>query len=452
VTAPLADLHTHLYGAIRFPVLLAHLLRNPRLDWSEYRRSFLHAFGHDPDPAALLQRIRHGDRRACAELRRLFLFTAGDGPGFGRFQAKFDLLIAASALRQLPSVRAAPVALARELHIFIREILRDHARQGVAHAEFRMVLPAGPAAHLAAPVLRLLVANLARGAALGVDARLAVSLPRESPWEAWDVVRHALREGAAPQLTAIDFCAVEEGHPPRAQAEFFRALRDHNQTHPERALAFLYHVGESFTDKSLESAIRWVQEAAEMGAHRLGHALALGLDPLRLGPHQRHETVAERIDQLCYDLHHAAALDRHGVRIDLAAAEVELIRLRHADPAATLTHRYDTERLQQLRKRQDFALSVVRRSGAVIEVCPASNQRIAGWSDPRDHPVCRFLAARIPVVIATDDPGLLQTTLRRELTWFQRVAGLSRADLHDHLAASWNCRSELLSGRVLLDS
>ena len=332
---PLADLHSHLYGAIRFEPFLKHLLRQPAIDWSDYRRAYQQAFDRDPDPAALLRRLRRGDRQVVEELRRLFVFGDADAPGFARFQAKFDLLIAASALSRLRTGDAQPIDLAREIHFFVREILRDHARQGIGYAEFRMILPGRHAAALAAPVLRLLVTNLRRGAALGVRARLAVSLPRDSPWEAWEVVRQALRNGAGAVITAVDFCAAEEGHPPRAQREFAAALRAHNLAHPEAALALLYHVGESFGDKSLESAVRWVHEAAEMGAHRLGHALALGLDPALFGPHQRRESAAERIDQLRYDLRHAAALARHGVIVDRVAATREIARLQAGDPAAS---------------------------------------------------------------------------------------------------------------------
>ena len=40
----------------------------------------------------------------------------------------------------------------------------------------------------------------------------------------------------------------------------------------------LYHVGENFHDKTVASAIRWIYLAHKMGADRLGHATALGLN------------------------------------------------------------------------------------------------------------------------------------------------------------------------------
>ena len=46
--------------------------------------------------------------------------------------------------------------------------------------------------------------------------------------------------------------------------------------------------------------MRWVHESAELGAHRLGHAIALGVDPDAYGVHRRRETVSERLDQIAY--------------------------------------------------------------------------------------------------------------------------------------------------------
>ena len=134
-------------------------------------------------------------------------------------------------------------------------------------------------------------------------------------------------------LTGIDFCNVEEGFPPKHKRELFAAVHEWNERHPERALAILYHVGESFTDKSLESAVRWVHEAAQFGAHRLGHAIALGVDPEVYGAHERHESVAERIDQIEYDLSHAdgLALARRSHRRKRAAAERAELREQNGD-------------------------------------------------------------------------------------------------------------------------
>ena len=101
--------------------------------------------------------------------------------------------------------------------------------------------------------------------------------------------------------------------------QFFQAVHEFNDHNPQRALVVLCHVGESFTDKSLESAVRWVHEASDLGAHRLGHAIALGIDPGSLETSTRPESVADRRDQLRYDLRHAAGLRKYGVSVTQAA-------------------------------------------------------------------------------------------------------------------------------------
>jgi hypothetical protein len=224
-------------------------------------------------------------------------------------------------------------------------------------------------------------------------------------------------------------------------------VHEFNAAHPARALSILYHVGESFSDKSLESAVRWVQEAAENGAHRLGHAIALGVEPECYGRHQRKESVAERRDQLAYDLIHAAGLRRHGVPVDPAAIERQLDELRAAPADQLVAQHYDAERLAEVGRRQDYAMECVRATGAVIEVCPTSNRRIGDIDDPGHHPVHRFLEHGLPVVVASDDPGIFDTTLESEIEWVERHAGLERDQAEDLTHGAWSYRSEVLSGR-----
>ena len=275
-----------------------------------------------------------------------------------------------------------------------------------------------------------------------------MSLPRDDPWPSWEIVERLARAPGGHAITAIDFCFVEEGDPPKAKAELYAAVADFNVRHPDRALARLHHVGESFTDKSLESAIRWVQETAEMGCDRLGHAIALGVDPAAFGAHLRTESVDERRDQLRYDLAHADGLARHGVAVDRGAVESELRALEPARAEDVVEIVYDAARLDEVRARQDYAMERVRATGAVIEVCPTSNRRIAGLVDEDHHPVHRFLERGMRVVVASDDPGILGTDLHAELDWVARVVGLDREQRDGLAAASWGARSEVLSGRT----
>ena len=176
-----------------------------------------------------------------------------------------------------------------------------------------------------------------RASARGFTARYVISLPRWEPLEAYALVQRLLDE--SPELVdtvvGLDFCHVEEGFPPKCARPLFDEVAADNGRRPGRALEIVYHVGESFYDKSLESAVRWCHEAADLGARRLGHCLALGLDPaiaVRRRPRaHEEEPVSERLDQIGYDIAHAGSLRRYGVGVDVPALERERSELRRRE-------------------------------------------------------------------------------------------------------------------------
>jgi len=75
----------------------------------------------------------------------------------------------------------------------------------------------------------------------------------------------------------------------------------------------------------------------------------------RPGAHAR-ETVAERRDQVAYDLRHRAALSAYGVPLDATALRGEQAALTTQDPAAIIERPYDGARLDAIRQRQRFVL------------------------------------------------------------------------------------------------
>lgn len=402
------------------------------------------AYGRVPPIRQIVERYRLGDEDAAELFERHFVFSDDDAGNFDRFQAKAKLLYAGSALQD--EFRG-PGPIAGEVAGFAAAIRADHLRHGIAYSEQRIKLGADLRSPVDHAVLdTLLGAYIAEDA--GTTERLAVSSSRHDPWLAWDRVHELALGPYGSVLTAVDFCQVEEGHPPKEKADFFAAVRAFNERHPERALAILYHVGESFRDKSLESAVRWVQEAAELGANRLGHAIALGVDPEVFGVHTRTESVAERKDQIAYDLAHRDGLRSLGVAVDPAALRAELHSLTGKADGDGLVITYDERGLDDIRRRQTYAMERVRATGAVIEVCPTSNRRIGGIDDPAHHPIQRFVAAGLPVVVSSDDPGIFGTTLNAELDWVCEHTGGGDDLRHQLIATAWASRSELLSGRA----
>lgn len=442
---PLAELHLHLYGCLRGRRVLDMLARRDRPAWERYEPAFTRAYGRSSPARELVERHRAGDARAGEEFEQLFVFGADDAGSFARFQAKFDLIAAASVVGLAAAEEDYIPHAVEEIHEAARAVLEDQAREGIHYAEHRFFFGASTPSALIEQGLSTLLRVFAESEQ--PLARLAPSLPRNDPWRHWEIVRRLALSERGEHLTGIDFCFIEEGHPPKDQRELFAAVREHNEARPDRALAILYHVGESFEDKSLESAVRWVHEAAELGAHRLGHAIALGVDPDAYGAHVRRESVAERRDQIAYDLRNAGELARFGLHVDRHALEREAEILAGRAPDEQLQIVYDHHRLHEVRARQRFAMSAVRAHGAVIEVCPTSNLRIGGLRDPQHHPVQRFLEEGVPVVVASDDPGIFGTTLRDELAWVARHAGLDSVAVDELIARAWASRSEVLTGR-----
>ncbi|MBF6063283.1 hypothetical protein IU500_17510 [Nocardia terpenica] len=444
IGAPLAELHLHLYGCIRPAALLDIMAAaEPQwLYWGDYEKAMLRAYGAIPPTRELLERYRRNDPKAQQEFEEFVVMNEMGTGNFARFLAR-STLPAVASIRRKPG-GATPAEIAAEVAAMVASIRSDHERQGIAYAEFRCML----GSDLRTEEHRTVVDALLTEYAEGTTERLVLSLDRTDPWPGWERVQELALGPYGHVLVGVDFCGIEEGHPPKEVAELFASIGAFNRAHPDRALAILHHVGESFADKSLESAVRWVQEAAELGAHRLGHAIALGVDPAAYGTHERIESVSERRDQIMYDLQHAAALGGLGVRIDARELRGELADLASLPPDAVIELAYDETRLDEVRLRQYYAITRVRATGAVVEVCPTSNRRIGAITDPAHHPVHRFHAEGLPFVVSSDNPGIFGTSLLEEVDWVCAQIGGGVTLRDELLSRAWRSRSEVLSARA----
>ena len=443
----LADLHTHFYGCIGAADFL-EFLRGRAVDWAVYRRNYLRVYGSVPPVEEILERCRNGASGAHAEFERLFVFGDQDGGNFERFQAKYDMLIHGVDSIRYSDGRVSLPTLIAGIRSFMHQTIAKQRKEGVGYIEQRMTLGSKYTEVQAKELTLAMLGTFVEYEDSDIQPRLAISLPRDNPWAALEVAQEAATGPLGRYLTGVDFCYFEEGHPPKEQREVFEAVKDFKRRNSERALAILYHVGESFGDKSLESAVRWVHEAAEMGAHRLGHAISLGIDPERFGEHQRSESTSERIDQLNYDLRHREGLAKFGVSIDAEHVAMELRSIGGCPTERRLTVEYDEARLADVRRRQRYAIDCIRSLGSVIEVCPTSNRRIGGIERPEHHAVKQFIASGAPFVVATDDPGIFGITLADEMSWVMEHHHLP-SDAMDHLVdLAWNGRSEALTGRL----
>ena len=442
-TARRCELHVHIGGCLHAEDVL-RLARHHQhdIDWHPFTSSYTEAFGADPDPVALIDAALSGDPDPW---RRHFVVDANDRGDFARFQAKFNLTIC--VLRHLESLHRYEEAL--EL------ILDRHRREGLEYVEYRAMYMRGtadPDGFLSFHRRNAEAIQAACGP--NFEARYIPSIPRDRPLEGYALLRRLLRQTPAliPTVVGLDFCFFEEGHPPSSVRSFFEHLRRDNEADPTQALAVVYHVGEVFFDKSLESAIRWCHEAAELGSVRLGHCIALGLDPAvavarplpaSIGNagsdhHRRHsghvvEPLRERLDQIAYDLARIDELAACGVAVDADALTAERSHLLAADSEPPVLREYDAARLEQLRRRQQFVLDNLAATGTVIETCPTSNLLIGAVPEPAAHPLHRFLASDVGLAVGADDPGTFASPLAAEVDWVLEHSGLTPGQLQARL-------------------
>ena len=428
--AKTCELHVHLYGGL-FAADLLELGRDyyEKIDWSLFVDSFERAYSKRPDPVALFREALH--KQCLDPIAAHYVYGAEDGGDFARFQAKFNMAICI--------YRYWWKGLDKVEEIW-RRVVAHHRREGLRYVEYRVMAPYDHTQPEAFAQFHQLVARFLQQASdPGFEARYLIGLPRWAPLECYQLVQRLLdeNEDLIPTVVGLDFCHFEEGYPPASTHAFFRRLHRDNELRPERALDVAYHVGEVYFDKSLESAVRWCHEAAKLGALRLGHCTALGLDPevavARRSQAHECERVSERLAQIAYDLHHKDALAAFGVPVDEQALMQERTRLA-AQPGDALVWRgYDPPRLKAVRQRQDFALSRLAALGTVVETCPTSNLRIGGVPNAQDHPVHRFLASDVRLAIGADDPGLFDCTLADEVHWVQHHTGMTANALQARL-------------------
>lgn len=437
------ELHLHLYGCLTADDIW-ELGRDrwqaqaDRITWFglEYRKQY----GRVPDVAAYW---RDSDGREL--LADDFLFTE-PGP-FAQFQARFNLLIALFPISPDDTT-------------VLRRVLARHLAAGRRYVEYRSFIPP---LFDADQIARLYISYAT--AALAVEAesggqfmpRLAFSVSRvnNTALKQYKVLREVLaaRPDLVPALAGLDFCGVEEGFRPADKRSLFELILKDNAKNPDRALAILYHVGESFTDKTVVSAARWVHEAHSIGAHRLGHAIALGVSPERYGPiggqaRVIEESAGERRDHLAWLFANQFWLADRGYRFDHQKARAEMERVTVAPVAAACRYVYDEAALADTRSLQDALIADLAAKGAVIESCPTSNRLIGEIHDFAHHPLPRFVQGGLAVTLGSDDPGIFDCDLADEERLCRQVFGFGDEVIAQFGATAAAARSELLAGRT----
>ena len=199
-------------------------VRDRSVDWTSYENAFVQVYGERPPIREVLERCRSGDSSDEGDFRRLFVFQDEDAGNFARFQAKYNMLVAASNWAAFTRGGSPSSSVTSEVCRFMRQILERQRREGIPHAEQRMTLHPRFTPTQAAELLRGMLATYSEYESSDIQPRLAISLPWSDPWPHWKVVRKAALGPNGRLLTGIDFCSLEEGYPPKDKREFFGAV------------------------------------------------------------------------------------------------------------------------------------------------------------------------------------------------------------------------------------
>ena len=204
-------------------------------------------------------------------------------------------------------------------------------------------------------------------------------------------------------LSGIDSAGQEEFNPPSMYFNAFRLIENYNaavraEGQPEHAIGMTFHVSESNTDVSTESALRhsldaiYMKPFSEVGPDskplmsRLGHSIVPGIgDFSSLKGTQATERVAERLRQIDLDL----KLLEQGVPLQSVTKDgLEKERNELTSRNKTVHQQetnevrlpvYDDARINDLELRAAFIRDEMIRQGIVVETNPTSNLGISPY-------------------------------------------------------------------------
>lgn len=392
--------HIHLYGCLTAEDVFAL----GQACWSARELALSHyARQHEAICGEVPPYHEFWSPRGGLELLRRY-YEIDKALSFAQFQAKFDLLLALFPLRH------------NDLSIW-QHVLARHRRAGLHYVEYRFIYPlalAEPHTYLRA--VNTLLARHEAESGGSFQPRLALSLARP-PAQAQAQYRtlRAMLDAdphSLTHITAIDLCGFEEDYPPALYRQLFAEILHDNRSRRHK-LAILLHVGESFQTFTLHSAVRRILQAHTYGVHRLGHAIALGLDARSLQGTVVQETKQERLAHLQWLLHEEGReLRAFGYHIDEPELKREQAQLKEG--CATRLCRYDEATCDELQTMQTAALRWAKTHGMRIESCPTSNLRLGRVQALRFHPLHRFSQHNLRVTLSSDDPGIFACDLAQE--------------------------------------
>lgn len=411
IPSGIAELHLHLYGCFTPEDLYQRgcELRGemPRWDW--FQQEYTAACGKSPTH---YWTHPQGQKKLAEEI----LLRAP--ASFAQFQSRFNLSIAL-----FPALDPATTRIA----------LRRAESQGIVYGEFRMVIPPHFTEPQGKELLTLLGETFLACTHATFTPKLLISLPGFSlslteRHYRWIQETRITSPALSQVLVGLDFCGDEESQPPLEKEAFFRQLHDDNHA-SSRSLLACYHVGECFSHIGMDNSIRRIWQTHSLGVHRLSHASALGIPPAAMAHRPIRETATERSQHLQFLLKEHEWLQGAGMEYDLDAAQKELDVLEARPHHTPYVHAPSAQEVENTQCLQQAVLTKLREAEACIESCPRSNFILSGIKNLTDHPLRKLAKSGVRLVIASDDPGIFDTSYTEEEAFCRNELGLSEDTL-----------------------
>lgn len=372
--SPKADLHTHITGSITPEFIMQ---QGKEVDWNDTNypeikkvQEIADHFGVD-----LNEVFRTGNM----ELLKQILDDDGGKKGFEGYQMKMAL-----RYRLLYNNPKAWEDLAYD--IAVNEYKNSH----VTYFELRTSLDKPPLTP--ETILGSIHKGLIRAQrdCPGLKTGIIVSIMKNStPEDAQKLIDKLIEIRKSPEykqhIVGIDTAGQEiykdkQGNPVNFEPEKFK---ESFASARADGLMVVNHAGEWFC--SLEDGLESIRKSVEvLGAVRIGHALALGIDPcLLLGKNDQYGKL------------------------------------------------YDEKRIKELIAKQEALVQLLIEKGIVIEICLSSNLRAQPELIPdyQRHPLGKWIKRGLKIVLGTDNPETSHSSLTNEYLIAQKVFDLSREEL-----------------------
>ncbi len=425
------ELHNHLYGSLSAEDLFEIGIKNKFPRWVIYTELFEKLYMQKVDTENFFKKYETPEK-----LKEIYLFNFS--APFLEFQNRFNLII---ALCKFDS---------EEIKEVTRRVFERQIKENISYAEYRLTLnPFATEQDYFDKILSVAESLEEVEKKTSAFGRVIISFHRFGKyWEQYSWVKNAMKRNEQIQkyLVGIDFSNVEENDPPKNKKVFFEKILKDNLDNKNSSLAILYHVGESYLDKTPISASRWVLESSKLGVMRLGHAIALGRNHQYLEGKKIVEKVSERIDQLNFELENFEELESFHFKKEKKEILVEIENLKFQNFSKEIEIVQDEKFLENTFKFQNFCMYKISKSNSIIEVCPTSNLRIGQLDNLNYHPIHRFIENKIKLTISTDDPGIFDTNIENEFDILE-TSNISKVDLEKIRLDSFQYKSEILSER-----